>query len=128
MGQANVNDPGSIERIYAFEAFERDASQNARGGTAILHGLTVMSPPDAEGGFDVVPAKRQTGESEPGREAAFVPAILTEAGPETNEAPGDHSRRRLDYQAFVTRVLAAAREVRPTLQSADARLQGFHGG
>jgi hypothetical protein len=126
VAEANVNEPGSVERVYQRDAFEQDAGLNAKADTAVLHGLRVTSGPDESGRFSLARAKRQTGEADRGGDSAFLPAFIAQEP----DAPGMSGRDDRDYAAFVARVIALARELGRVEQpiGPDARLRGFHGG
>ena len=117
--KANVNDRASIEAVYSYEAFRTDAARNSVGNASVLHGLTILSQPDAAGLFEIAAAKRQSGERDPEGDTVFVPPFL-----ESEDSAEDGG-----YAAFVDRVLELARSVefkRPLGQ--DPRLAGFRGG
>lgn len=115
---ASVNDPGSLERIYPFEQFRRDANRNALPNSLVLHGITVVSPPGPDGSFHLQLAERQSGERDRSHDAVFLPAT---------GCSGDLQADKAGYAAFIARVIEAARTVQP-VQPADERLTGFHGG
>jgi len=141
MTLADVNDPGSVERIYPPEAFKRDAGLNSIGNTPVLHGVRIMSQPGPDGRFELAPGKRQTGERDPEGDTAFLAPFIGAGeasaqgsspygGPEERgDAPGETGRDHDDYIAFVARVIETARTIRfkPPI-GRDPRLQGFHGG
>jgi hypothetical protein len=141
MAIADVNDPATIQRIYPPDAFKRDAGLNSIGNTPVLHGLRIMSQPDANGRFELAPGNKQTGERDPEGDTAFLAPFMgaSEAsaqgqsaygGPEERgDAPGETGREGGDYAAFITRVVETARKARfkPPI-GRDPRLQGFHGG
>jgi hypothetical protein len=141
MTLADINDPGSVERIYPPEAFNRDAGLNSIGNTPVLHGLRIMSQPGPDGRFELAPGNRQTGERDPEGDTAFLAPFLGTGeaaaqgespfgGPEERgDAPGSTGRTHDDYVAFVARVIETARKIRfkpPT--GRDGLLKGFHGG
>ena len=117
--KANVNDRGSIEAAYSSEAYRNDAARNSVGNASVLHGLTILSQPDAAGEFEMVTAKRQSGEGDPEGDTVFVPPFLESEG-----GAGDAG-----YAAYVDRVLELARSVEfKSPLGRDPRLAGFHGG
>ena len=117
---ANINDRSSIERIYPLDRFREDANRNTIPNSQVLHGLTIVSPPDENGAFHLHQAERQSGERERGSGdySAFLPAT---------GGAGDLESDKADYAAFIERVVAAASQIRE-VQPADERLRGFHGG
>jgi predicted TIM-barrel fold metal-dependent hydrolase len=115
---ANIDDRSSIERAYTLEQFRQDANRNSIQNSVVLHGLTLVSPPDESGAFHLQHAERQAGERDLTGYAIFLPA--TGCG-------GDLDADRAEYATFIDRVIEAARKVRE-VQPADERLRGFHGG
>jgi hypothetical protein len=115
---ANIDDRDSIERAYTLERFRQDANRNSIQNSAVLHGLTLVSPPDANGAFHLQHAERQTGERDLTGYAIFLPAT---------GCAGDRLADEAEYNTFIDRVIEAARRVRE-VQPADERLRGFHGG
>ena len=72
MVQANVHDRLTIERLYPRDAFDRDSRMNADVKTEILHGVRVMSAPDANGDFSLARASRHVAEQNPEGDVIFV--------------------------------------------------------
>ena len=72
MAQANVHDRLTIERLYPRDAFDRDLRKNADVKTEILHGIRVMSAPDANGDFILARASRHVAEQNPEGDVIFV--------------------------------------------------------
>jgi hypothetical protein len=115
---ANINDRASIESVYPLERFRADANRNSIQNAAILHGVTVLSTPDASGAFHLEHAERQSGERDVTGDSIFVAAM---------GGAGDLESDRADYTAFIDRVVQAAHAVRKQGAN-DGRLAGFHGG
>lgn len=124
MPQANVNDRGTIEAIYPPDDFKRDAGQNSVGNASVLSGLAIRSQPDEAGHFDLLRAKRQSGERDPEGDTVFLPPFLKGDAPAVAPAGTPD-----DYAAFIDRVVEVARRVTfKTPNGQDERLAGFHGG
>ena len=88
MGNANINDRGSLERAYPQDAFAGDAAQNDQPQSAVIHGVSIGSAPDAHGRFALYRAARHVGEPE-------APTFLAPAA-------------GTDYQRFLDDIIAAA--------------------
>jgi hypothetical protein len=115
---ANTNDRASIERVYPLERFREDANRNSVPNAAVLHGITVLSRPDATGAFHLEQAERQSGERDLTGDSIFLPAL---------GGAGDLGADQADYAGFIDRIIEAAGAVRK--QGANhGRLAGFHGG
>jgi hypothetical protein len=97
MARANINDRGSIERIYPPDAFAVDAADNSKQpGNQVLHGVRIASAPDAHGAFELERASRQVGE---------VGGALFLAPFRRDPAGGDPAA---GYDAFIEEIIAAA--------------------
>ena len=142
MAQANVHDRLTIERLYPRDAFDRDSRKNAHVKTEILHGVRVMSAPDANGDFSLARGSRHVAEQNPEGDAIFVfphhyqgdDALMQ--GPDYGgpEEKSDASRGDQDsgtaYDMFINRVIASARsaDFKSSIGFHESRLEGFHGG
>jgi hypothetical protein len=123
MTRANVNDRGSIERVYPPDAFAVDAADNDKQpGNQVLHGVRIVSAPDAHGAFELERADRQVGEI---GGALFLAPFRRSMGHDfAGRAPDPAS----GYEAFIDEIIAAApcfgfrEETSPGI--GDARLQG----
>ena len=148
MTSANINDRSSVERLYPRDAFEADAGSNARGKATVLHGLRILSGPNASGAFRVARASQHVGEVHVGEAqgrgnglflapdlGANVAALAqneTDYGgaEEKGDAMASVDARGAEYQAFIDRVLASARaaDFDQPIGRGEERLKGFHGG
>ena len=101
MAKANINDRASIERVYPADAFAVDAADNDRQpGNQLLHGVRLLSAPDAHGAFELERAARQVGE---------VGGALFLAPFRRSLAPGARvSDPTSGYDAFIDEIAAAA--------------------
>ena len=124
MAQANINDRSSIERVYPADAFAVDAADNDRQpGNQVLHGVRIVSAPDAQGMFQLERASRQVGEI---GGALFLAPFRRSMGLDFASRAPDPTA---GYDAFIDEVIAAApcfgfREETSPGQG-DARLRGL---
>ena len=140
MFKVNVNERASVEEAYPYERFEQDAGRNSVGNASVLHGLKIMSQPDAEGAFELTTAKQQVGESNPEGDTVFLPPYLMGGGGQDGgtsdvgqQGSGDvlaqAARNRADYASYIDDVLGQARAARFKAPIGnDPRLAGFRGG
>ena len=141
MSAANINDRSTIERLYPRDAFDQDAGENSRGKAAVLKGVRILSAPDAAGSFELSRASRHTGEQEvegdsvflapyPGDESAALHQTAGYGGAEEKGDALEKLQSSGDYEAFIDRVLAAARSAtfKQPIGRGEERLKGFHGG
>src|SRR5215211_161813 len=124
MGQANIHDRLTIEKIYPLEAFDQDTRQNAEIKATTLHGLKISSCPDSNGNFKIARGARHVAEQNPEGDVVFVfpqgfggdDALMQGAdygGPEERSGhPYEGHHRSLAYEQFIARVIEVA-------QSAD---------
>lgn len=140
MSRVNLHDRAGIESVYPLDTFLSDAGRNGVGHASVLHGLKILSQPDADGSFELIAAHQQVGERNPEGDAIFLPPFLpgpvgatgsdTDSGREAGgELPPDPGRREAEYASYIDFVLARARaaEFKPPI-GPDPRLAGFHGG
>lgn len=124
MARANINDRGSIERVYPADAFAVDAADNDKQpGNQLLHGVRIVSAPDAQGAFELERASRQVGEA---GGALFLAPFRRSMGHDFASRAPDPAA---GYDAFIEEIIAAApcfgfREEASPGQG-DARLQGL---
>ena len=140
MQTANVNDRASIEALYPRAAFDEDAAKNALPKTQVLYGVRIDSEPDEGGSFALVRARHHVGEMTNFAEAVFLfpeephlSATLVGSDPDAGmpqEADDPSDLRRKEYEAFIDRVLDAARraDFADPIGRDEERLKGFHGG
>lgn len=139
MAEANINDRSSFERAYDRHSFEQDAAMNARSDTTVVHGVTILSAPDAEGRVDLSRTSQHVGEGNPEGDPVFIAAFRlrdtaaenadTYAGsvePPTEEQDEDPD----EYRTFIDQLVDAARnaQFKPDIGRNEERLKGFHGG
>jgi hypothetical protein len=115
MSNANINDRGTIERIYPRAVFLRESTANRRAKASVLHGVRILAGADAAGRFELVRAARRAGEPETGSGGVFLCPLAASVG-ETADP----------YDAFLDRVIATARAVQPADATArdDPRRHG----
>ena len=148
MTTASIHDRASVERLYPRDAFEADAGMNARGKASVLHGLRILSGPDADGAFRLARGSQHVGEvhvaEAQGRgNGLFLAPTLganfaalmqrdTDYGGEEEKADAMRSvdARAAEYEAFIDRVIAAAQaaDFEEPIGRGEERLKGFHGG
>jgi hypothetical protein len=137
--RVNLRDRGSLERFYPRDAFERDAARNADAKATVLHGVRIVSQPDADGGFEIVRAARNVSEGNPMSDTLFlVPyaaadsAALVAAGEYSaaDQKSGAEAGKARDYEGFIGAVIEAAEgaDFKRSIGRDDDRLKGFRGG
>jgi hypothetical protein len=130
MRRANINDRGSIERIYPRAVFAREANTNMRVKASVRSGVQIASAPDQAGDFELTRASRHAGkEASRGGPIFLCPfAQRTGQGADDPAAPASPSGQRASdaYDAFIDRIIATAREARfpGPIGSDDPRLRG----
>jgi hypothetical protein len=142
MAQANVNDRASVERLYPRAEFERDAAANSDAKATVLRGLRIVTRPDGNGNFTAERTSRHVGERDPEGDTVFLapyfgrayaPLQQSEAyggAEESADAAATAANKADDYDAFIDRMIAAARsaDFKPPIGRAEERLRGFRGG
>jgi hypothetical protein len=148
MTSASIHDRASIERLYPRDAFEADAGSNARGKTTVLHGVRILSAPDASGEFRIARgsqhvAEVHVGEAQGRGNGLFLAPDLaanfatlaqnnTDYGgaQEKGDAMRSVDARAAEYEAFIDSVIAAAQvaNFEEPIGRGEERLKGFHGG
>jgi hypothetical protein len=140
MNKANINDRQSVAALYPRSAFDEDAARNALGTTEIVYGVRIESSPDETGWFVFARARHHVGELTGFAEAVFIAANRPHlTAPLLGSDPDDGApqgptvtaeARAQEYEAFVDRVLEAARtaEFQNPIGRGEERLEGFHGG
>lgn len=142
MPDADIHDRSSLERLYPREHFDRDGGENSDAKATVHRGLLIVSPVDQNGRFSAERGSRHVGESDPEGDTVFVaPFLVQDYGPlqqagayggpaETGDALAAVERKAQDYQAFLDRIVEAAKaaEFKPAIGRHDDRLRGFHGG
>lgn len=139
MAEANINDRPSFERAYDRHSFEQDAAKNARSDTAVVHGVTILSAPDAEGRIELSRASQHVGEGNPEGDTVFVAAFrhhdtaadtASTYASSVEPAAEAHGEAANDYRSFIDQLLSTAKSVqfKPEIGRGEERLKGFHGG
>ncbi|KAA0576416.1 hypothetical protein [Azospirillum sp. Sh1] len=140
MAEANLNDRSSFERAYDRHSFEQDAAKNARSDTTVVHGVTILSAPDAEGRVELSRASQHAGEGNPESDTVFVAAFRhhdtaadtasTYASSVEPAAEAHGEATNDDYRSFIDQLLNTAKSVqfKPKIGRGEERLKGFHGG
>ncbi|SMF49168.1 hypothetical protein SAMN02982917_2434 [Azospirillum oryzae] len=139
MAEANINDRASFERVYDRHSFEQDAAMNARSDTTVVHGVTILSAPDAEGFVELSRTSQHVGEGNPEGDPVFIAAFrLDDTAAENADTyagsvePAAAARRDAadDYRAFIDQLLdtASTAQFKSDIGRGEERLKGFHGG
>jgi len=140
MQTVNINQRETLESYYPLDSFVHDANQNARGKAAVLHGLRILSAPDADGTFKLTKAQHNFAENAEDQNALFLYSVRDDDnnwfdGAEEDATKAVHVKDNpLDvsalYRDFIDRVIEAARNAKfqPDIGRGEPRLQGFHGG
>jgi hypothetical protein len=103
MAKVNIADRAALERAYPPDAFAEDSARNTDPASGRLHGVRVLSAPDAAGEFAFERGSRAVGEA---ASAAFVAAyrrdpVLTPTGAASAADSG--------YREFLDEIIEAAR-------------------
>ncbi|AWB07033.1 hypothetical protein A6A40_18275 (plasmid) [Azospirillum humicireducens] len=139
MAKANINDRSSIERIYDRPSFERDAAANARSKATIVHGVKILSAPDADGQVEISRASHHVAEGNPEGDTIFIPAFSLHDSTAADgnihvgsvapvaTPPGEAAD---EYRSFIDDVLNAAKQghFKSEIGRGEERLKGFQGG
>ena len=75
MQSVNINQRETIESYYPLDSFVHDANQNARGKASVMHGLRILSAPDADGAFKVTKAQHNVAEDDDNQDALFLYSV-----------------------------------------------------
>jgi hypothetical protein len=123
MTKVNINDRAGLERAYPPEAFSEDTARNADPTTDRLHGVRILSAPDAAGDFAFERGSREVGET---ASAAFVAAYRRDPVATPSEAG---SKADVGYSGFLDEIIDAARRFgyRPAESpgQGDPRIRGL---
>jgi hypothetical protein len=140
MQSVNINQRETIESYYPLDSFVHDASQNARGKAAVMHGLRILSAPDGNGAFNVTKAHHNVAEHSGNYDALFLYSVRDDDDSWFDKGEADafkavHAKdHQVDvsdlYRGFIDRVIETARNAKfqPDIGRGEPRLQGFHGG
>jgi hypothetical protein len=137
MAKANLNDRASIEAIYPETRWEQDAARNTQGNAAVIHGVKILSEPDADGSFELKPMAQHVGEGDRESDVIFLPAFEADAGGSqpgstygSSAAPTADHDTASEYARFIDSVIEAARtaDFKPAIGKGDERIKGFRGG
>jgi hypothetical protein len=111
MATANVNDRGSLERVYPKDAFAGDAAQNDQAKCEVFHGVHIGSAPDEDGNFELQRATRHVGE--PPSADYLAPFRRTEEpldqARNNGPAQGSTSEPARGYAQFLDDIVSVAR-------------------
>jgi hypothetical protein len=140
MQSVNINQRDTIESYYPLDSFVHDASQNARGKALVMHGLRILSAPDADGTFKVSKGQHNVAEDDDNHDALFLYSVRDDDNNWFDKGEADASKavhakeHPVDvsdlYRSFIDRVIEAARTAhfQNDIGRGEPRLKGFHGG
>jgi hypothetical protein len=140
MQSVNINQRETLESYYPLDSFVHDANQNARGKADVMHGLRILSAPDADGVFKVSKAHHNVAEDASPEDTLFLYSVRDDDNNFFDKGEADASKaihakdHPVDpsdlYRDFIDRVIEAARNAKfqPDIGRGEPRLQGFHGG
>ncbi|MFZ3237324.1 MAG: hypothetical protein WA184_18400 [Stellaceae bacterium] len=103
MPNVNIADRAALERAYPPEAFAEDTARNADPTTGRLHGVRILSAPDAAGELAFERGSREVGEA---ASAAFVAAYRRDPVATPGAASSDPDG---GYRGFLEEIIDAAR-------------------
>jgi hypothetical protein len=140
MQSVNINQRETLESYYPLDSFVHDASQNARGKAMVMHGLRILSTPDADGTFKVTKGQHNVAEDDANHDALFLYSVRDDDNNWFDKGEADASKavhakeHPVDvsdlYRSFIDRVIEAARTAhfQNDIGRGEPRLKGFHGG
>jgi hypothetical protein len=140
MQSVNINLRETLESYYPQDSFVHDANHNAMAKTPVMHGLRILSVPDAEGTFKVAKAQHGIAEESVSQDALVLYPLRDDDNfwfdkSEPDAAKAVHVKEHpVDvsnlYRDFIDRVFEAARNAhfQTAIGRNEPRLQGFHGG
>jgi hypothetical protein len=140
MQSVNINQRETLESYYPLDSFVHDANQNARGKTAVMHGLRILSAPDGEGAFNVTKAQHNVAEDASHEDTLFLYSVRDDDNnwfdkEEVDASKAVHAKEHpVDvselYRGFIDRVIETARTAKfqSNIGRGEPRLKGFHGG
>lgn len=140
MQSVNINQRDTIESYYPLDSFVHDANQNARGKATVMHGLRIVSAPDADGTFKVTKGQHNVAEDDANHDALFLYSVRDDDNNWFDKGEADASKavhakeHPVDvsdlYRSFIDRVIEAARTAhfQNDIGRGEPRLKGFHGG
>jgi hypothetical protein len=140
MQSVNINQRETLEIYYPQDSFIHDANHNAMAKTPVMHGLCILSVPDAEGTFKVTKAQQNVASESVNQDVLVLYPIRDDDNycfdkSEPDAAKAVHVKEHpIDlsnlYRDFIDRVIEAARNAhfQTAIGRGEPRLQGFHGG
>ena len=140
MQSVNINQRDTIESYYPLDSFVHDANQNARGKAMVMHGLRIVSAPDADGTFKVTKGQHNVAEDDANHDALFLYSVRDDDNNWFDKGEADASKavhakeHPVDvselYRGFIDRVIETARtaDFPKDIGRGEPRLKGFHGG
>ena len=78
MQSVNINQRETLESYHPQDSFVHDANHNAMAKTPVMHGLCILSVPNAEGAFKVTKAQHSVAEESVGHDALVLYPVRNE--------------------------------------------------
>jgi hypothetical protein len=140
MQSVNINQRETLESYYPQDSFVHDANHNALARTPVIHGLSILSVPNAEGTFKITKAQHSIAEEGANQDVLVLYPLREDDNfwfdkSEPDAAKAVHVKEHpVDvpnlYRDFIDRVLEAARNAhfQTPIGRNEPRLYGFHGG
>ena len=140
MQSVNINQRETLESYYPLDSFVHDANQNGRAKSAVMHGLRILSAPNADGAFKITKAQHNVAEDASHKDTMFLYSVRDDDNNCFDGEEEDTSKavRAKDnavdtselYRGFIDRVIETARNAhfQDDIGRGEPRLKGFHGG
>src|SRR5439155_16667815 len=112
MPTANIHRRDTIERVYPPGAFASDAAQNGQVTNQVLHGVRILSAPNAAGDFDFERGTHHVGE--PPTSTFLTPyrreGKLISSGGDSPATQATRPDPGAEYKGFLADIVAVARQ------------------
>jgi|SRR5690349_7629991 len=140
MQSVNINQRETLESYYTRDSFVHDANHNGMAKMPVMHGLCILSAPDAEGTFKVTKAQHSVAGQSVNQDVLVLYPVRDDDShwfdkSEPDAAKAIHVKEHpVDvsnlYRNFIDRVIEAARNAhfQTAIGRGEPRLHGFHGG
>jgi len=140
MQSVNINQRETLESYYPQDSFVHDANQNAMAKAHVMHGLRILSVPDAEGVFKVTKAQHNVVSDDISQDALLLYSVRDDDNYWFDKSEADATKaihvkeHPIDvlklYRDFIDRVIETARNAhfQTAIGRDEPRLHGFHGG
>jgi hypothetical protein len=140
MQSVNINYRETLESYYPQDSFVHDANHNAIAKTPVMHGLCILSVPDAEGVFKVTKAQHSVAGESVNQDVLVLYPVRDDDNYRFDRSEPDAAKAVQVkehpvevpnlYRDFIDRVIEAARNAhfQTAIGRGEPRLHGFHGG